>query len=193
MAQLLVLLGLLGWLLGMVAERRLAWRCSALDWPLGLLIALVFVQLALGNRPLVAWALAPPGSPDAPPTFPSLVLTLGTLAPTHTISALRIFLTYAGAYVLVVHLIRTRAQLDRLMSTLLILGGGLAFLGLLDYLGREAWLLRWRNTPATGPVSFSTLGGPFSFGPPASFGNDAVVNQQIQSQNQGSQSCASTG
>ena len=46
---------------------------------------------------------------------------------------------------------------------------------------------------ATGPVSFSTLGGPFSFGPPASFGNDAVVNQQIQSQNQGSQSCASTG
>jgi hypothetical protein len=106
-AQLLVLVGLLGWLLGMVAERRLAWRCSALDWPLGLLIALVFVQLTLGNRPLAAWALASPGSPDAPPAFPSLVLTLGTLAPTHTISALRIFLTYAGAYVLVIHLIRT--------------------------------------------------------------------------------------
>ncbi|HXA62924.1 MAG TPA: FecR family protein [Streptosporangiaceae bacterium] len=48
---------------------------------------------------------------------------------------------------------------------------------------------------ATGPVSFSTLGGPFSFGPPASFGNDAVVNQQIQNQNQnqGNQSCASNG
>ena len=163
MAQLLVLLGLLGWLLGMVAERRLAWRCSALDWPLGLLIALVFVQLALGNRPLVAWALAPPGSPDAPPAFPSLVLTLGTLAPPHTISALRIFLTYAGAYVLVIHLIRTRAQLDRLMSTLLILGGGLAFLGLLDYLGREAWLLRWRNTPATGRLS-GTFANPDHFG-----------------------------
>jgi len=162
-AELLVLLGLLGWLLGMVAERRLAWRCSALDWPLGLLIALVFVQLALGNRPLVAWALAPSGSPDAPPAFPSLVLTLGTLAPTHTISALRIFLTYAGAYVLVIHLIRTRAQLDRLMSTLLILGGGLAFLGLLDYLGREAWLLRWRNTPATGRLS-GTFANPDHFG-----------------------------
>ena len=158
-----MLLGLLGWLLGMVAERRLAWRCSALDWPLGLLIALVIVQLALGNRPLVAWALAPPGSPDAPPAFPSLVLTLGTLAPPHTISALRIFLTYAGAYVLVVHLIRTRAQLDRLMSTLLILGGGLAFLGLLDYLGREAWLLRWRNTPATGRLS-GTFANPDHFG-----------------------------
>ena len=158
-----MLLGLLGWLLGMVAERRLAWRCSALDWPLGLLIALVFVQLALGNRPLVAWALAPSGSPDAPPAFPSLVLTLGTLAPTHTISALRIFLTYAGAYVLVIHLIRTRAQLDRLMSTLLILGGGLAFLGLLDYLGREAWLLRWRNTPATGRLS-GTFANPDHFG-----------------------------
>jgi len=48
---------------------------------------------------------------------------------------------------------------------------------------------------ATGPVSFSTLGGPSSFGPPASFGNDAVVNQQIQNQNQnqGNQSCASHG
>jgi FecR protein len=46
---------------------------------------------------------------------------------------------------------------------------------------------------ATAPVSFSTIGGPPSFGPPASFGNDAVVNQQIQSQSQGSQSCASTG
>ena len=43
---------------------------------------------------------------------------------------------------------------------------------------------------ATAPVSFSTTGGPFSFGPPASFGNDAVVNQQILNQNQ---SCASNG
>ena len=46
---------------------------------------------------------------------------------------------------------------------------------------------------ATAPVSFSTTGGLSSFGPPVSFGNDAVVNQQIQSQNQGSQSCASNG
>lgn len=46
---------------------------------------------------------------------------------------------------------------------------------------------------AGAPVSFSTTGGPSSFGPPASFGNDAVVNQQIQNQNQGNQSCASNG
>ena len=46
---------------------------------------------------------------------------------------------------------------------------------------------------AAGPVSFSTLGGPSSFGPPASFGNDALVNQQNQNQNQGNQSCASNG
>jgi hypothetical protein len=48
---------------------------------------------------------------------------------------------------------------------------------------------------ATAPVSFSTVGGLSSFGPPASFGNDAVVNQQIQNQNQnqGNQSCASNG
>jgi hypothetical protein len=147
----------------MAVERRLVWRCSALDLPLGLLIAFVLVQLALGNRPLVAWALAPSGSLDATPALPSLVLALGTLAPTHTTSALLIFLTYAGTYVLVIHLIRTRAQLDRLMSTLLILGGLLAFFGLLDYLGRDAWLLRWRNTPTTGRLS-GTFANPDHFG-----------------------------
>ena len=107
------MLGLLCWLLGMVVERQLVWRRSALDLPLGLLITLVLVQLALGNRPLAAWALAPSGSLDAPPALPSLVLALGTLAPSHTTSALLVFLTYAGAYVLVIHLIRTRSQLDR--------------------------------------------------------------------------------
>jgi hypothetical protein len=38
---------------------------------------------------------------------------------------------------------------------------------------------------AAAPVSFSTTGGPSSFGPPSSFGNDSVVNQQNQ--------CASPG
>jgi hypothetical protein len=45
---------------------------------------------------------------------------------------------------------------------------------------------------AAAPVSFSTTGGPSSFGPPSSFGNDSVVNQQNQNQNQGNQ-CASPG
>ncbi len=162
-AELLVLLGLLGWLVGMVAERRLAWRASAVDWPVGLLIALVLFQLVLGNRPLAAWALGAPGDPGnaAPP--PALVLTLGTLARGHTIDALRIFLSYVGAYALVIHLIRTRAQLERLVGTLLVLGGGLAFLGLLDYLARDAWLLRWRSAPGTGRLS-ATFANPDHFG-----------------------------
>jgi putative inorganic carbon (HCO3(-)) transporter len=144
-----VLLGLLCWLLRMVAEQRLEWRATALDWPLALLVLLVLAQVALGNRPLVRWALAPPGAPDA---LPALFLGLGTVAPGHTARSLLLLLTYAGAYVLVVNLIRTRAQLDRLVGTLLTLGGVLAFLALLDYLGREAWLLRWRG-PDTGRLS----------------------------------------
>jgi tetratricopeptide (TPR) repeat protein len=130
----------------MAAERRLEWRSTALDRPLALLIVLVLGQLALGNRPLARWALAPAGAPDS---LPALFLTLGTVASAHTARSLLLLLTYAGAYLLVVNLVRTRAQLDRLVSTLLAFGGLLAFLGLLDYLGREAWLLRWRG-PATG-------------------------------------------
>jgi tetratricopeptide (TPR) repeat protein len=162
-AELLVLIGLLGWLLGMVAERRLAWRASAVDWPLGLLIVLVLLQLVLGNRALLPWALGSPGDLGSASTPPGLVLSLGTLARAHTIDALRIFLSYVGAYVLVIHLVRTRAQLERLVGTLLALGGALAFLGLLDYLARDAWLLRWRSAPATGRLS-ATFANPDHFG-----------------------------
>jgi tetratricopeptide (TPR) repeat protein/O-antigen ligase len=147
----------------MVVQGQLEWRRSALDLPLALLLALVLVQLALGNRPLAAWALAPPGSPETPLGLPPLFLAVGTIAPTHTIEAGLVFLTYAGTYALVLQLIRTRAQLDRLVSTLLIVGGLLAFFGLLDYLGRDAWLLRWRNTPATGRLS-GTFANPDHFG-----------------------------
>ena len=151
--QLLLLLALLLWVVRMLVERRLEWRCSALDLPLALLVSLVLVQLALGNRPLAAWALAPAGPPDVPSAVPALFLALGTVAPTHTARSLLLLLTYAGAYVLVVNLIRTRRQLDRLVSTLLILGGGLAFLGLLDFLTHEVWLLRWRDSIPTGRLS----------------------------------------
>jgi tetratricopeptide (TPR) repeat protein/O-antigen ligase len=150
---------LLGWILGMVAERRLAWRSTALDLPLGLLILLVLGQLALGNGPLVRWALAPAGAPDAPP---SLFLALGSVAPAHTARSLLLLLTYAGAYLLVVNLVRTRTQLDRLVSTLLAFGGLLGFLALLDYLGRESWLLRWRGA-APGRLS-GTFVNPDHFG-----------------------------
>jgi tetratricopeptide (TPR) repeat protein len=133
----------------MVAGRRLELRSTALDLPLALLIVLVLGQLALGNRPFARWALAPAGAPDS---LPSLFFALGTVAPAHTARSLLLLLTYAGAYLLVVNLVRTRAQLDRLVGTLLAFGGLVAFLGLLDYLGREAWLLRWRG-PATGRLS----------------------------------------
>ncbi len=144
----------------MVAERRLTWRSSALDLPLALLIGLVLVQLALGNRPLAAWALAPF---DPPYDLPAVFVVLGSIAPTHTARALQLFLTYAGAYVLVIQLIRTRRQLDRLVSTVLILGGLLAFAALLDHLARDAWLLRWRSSPATGRLA-GTFANPDHFG-----------------------------
>ena len=147
----------------MITERQLSWRRSALDLPLALLIALVLLQLALGNRPLAAWALAPAGSADVLVALPELFLGVGTIAPAHTIQALLLFLTYAIAYILVLHLIRTRPQLDRLVNTLLIVGGLLAFFALLDYLGRDAWLLRWRSTPATGRLS-GTFANPDHFG-----------------------------
>jgi tetratricopeptide (TPR) repeat protein len=138
----------------MLVERRLEWRSTPVDLPLSLLLVLVLVQLALGNRSLVAWALASPASgPDMSASLPPLFLTVGTIAPAHTGRALLLLLTYAGAYTLVISLIRTRLQLDRLVSMLLILGGGMAFLGLLDYLAHDAWLLRWRDSTATGRLS----------------------------------------
>ena len=144
----------------MAAERRLTWRSSALDLPLALLIGLVLVQLALGNRALAAWALAPV---DPPYDLPAVFLVLGSIAPAHTARALQLFLTYAGAYVLVIQLIRTRRQLDRLVGTVLILGGLLAFAGLLDYLARAAWLLRWGSSPPTGRLA-GTFANPDHFG-----------------------------
>jgi tetratricopeptide (TPR) repeat protein/O-antigen ligase len=144
----------------MAAERRLTWRSSALDLPLALLIGFVLVQLALGNRPLAAWALAPF---DPPHDLPAVFVVLGSIAPTHTARALQLFLTYAGAYVLVIQLIRTRRQLDRLVGTVLILGGLLAFAGLLDYLARAAWLLRWGSSPPTGRLA-GTFANPDHFG-----------------------------
>src|SRR5215472_7048840 len=61
--QLLALTALLSWALEMIAARRLEWRRTALDLPLVLLIAVVVLQLALGNGPLAEWALSAP-SPD---------------------------------------------------------------------------------------------------------------------------------
>lgn len=151
--ELLTLGGLTLWVLAMARARRLEWRRTALDLPLALLLALVLLQLVLGNGPLVAWALAPAvGEPDAPAALPTLLL-LGTVSPAQTARSLRLFLTYAGVYVLVVNLIRTRVRLDRLLQTLLALGGGVSFLGLLDYLTGETWFLGWRDHAPSGRLT----------------------------------------
>ncbi|MBF8287749.1 MAG: TPR REGION protein, partial [Candidatus Rokubacteria bacterium] len=50
--QLLVLLSLLGWTVGMAAAGQLEWRRTALDLPLGLLVLLILLQLAVGPGPL---------------------------------------------------------------------------------------------------------------------------------------------
>ncbi|MBI4634804.1 MAG: O-antigen ligase family protein [Candidatus Rokubacteria bacterium] len=153
-AEVLALLGLLLWVLRMLAARRLEWRRTALDLPLALLTALVLLQLVLGNGPLADWALAPPGaSLDAPAELPAPFWTLGTVSPAQTLQSLLLMLTYAGAYVLVVNQIRTRRQLDGLVRVLLLLGGLLAFVGLIGYLSGEAWLVPWHDAPLSGRLS----------------------------------------
>ncbi len=120
--QLVLLSGLVLWVLRMAASGRLEWRRTALDLPLVLLVGVVLAQLALGNGPLVAWALAPaPGEPLAPVALPTLFL-LGTVSPAQTARSFRLYLTYASVYVLVVNVIRTRRALNRLIGTLLVLG-----------------------------------------------------------------------
>jgi tetratricopeptide (TPR) repeat protein len=153
LVQLLTLTGLLFWVLRMAAEGRLEWRRTALDLPLGLLIAVVLLQLAVGNRPLAGWALAPPADPDQPVELPRMLLSLGTVAPAQTVRTFRLFLTYVSVFVLVVNLVRTRRELDRLVRAIVLLGGALAFLGLVDYLTGETWLLPWRDHPATGRLA----------------------------------------
>ena len=152
--QLLVLLALLAWTLSMVVQGRVEWRRTALDLPLGLLLLLVLIQLAVGNGPLRDWALGPPAAGSA--TLPARFLALGTVSPAQTGRSLLLFLTYTGVYVLTVNLIRRRRDLDRLVRVLLLAGGVLAFFSVLDYLSREAWVFRWRQGSA-GP----RLTGPF--------------------------------
>jgi tetratricopeptide (TPR) repeat protein len=162
--EMLALAGIVLWILGMLAARRIQWRRTALDLPLGLLALLVLAQLAVGNGPLVAWALAPPPADlDLRAVFPGRLLLLGTVAPPHTAEALVTFLTYASAYVLVVNLVRTRRSLERLVGTLLLAGGLLAFLALLDFLADQAWLVPGQADAVRGRLA-GTFVNPDHFG-----------------------------
>jgi tetratricopeptide (TPR) repeat protein/O-antigen ligase len=153
-AFLLIGLAAAAWLAGALAARRLEWRRTPLDLPVLLLLALVAGQVALGNRALVDWALAPPGPvTELAADFPTPFLTVGTVAPRRTIVAFLIFAGYAAVYFLVTQTVRTRRQVGRLVRTLLVVGALLAFLGLLDYLTGETWLLRWREHPFVARLS----------------------------------------
>lgn len=160
-AELLTLLGLVLWVVGMAGRGRLEWRRTALDLPLGLLVLLVLVQLALGNRPVAGWALAPSSDrSDLPTPF----FSLGTVSPERTLAGLLTLLTCAGVFLLVVNLIRRRRQLDRLVQTLLLIGGVLAFLGMLDYFAGTGWLAPWREAPPPKRLS-GTFANPDHFAP----------------------------
>src|SRR5439155_1573724 len=152
--QLLVLLSALAWVLGMVVAGRLEWRRTALDRPVGLLIVLIATQLVLGPGPLLRWALA---SPESAPFLPARFLFVGTVSPGDTTRALLLFLTYVGVYAVVVNVVRRRADVERLVRTLLVTGGVVAFASLVDFLAREDWVFRWRAERLSGRLT-----GPFA-------------------------------
>jgi tetratricopeptide (TPR) repeat protein/O-antigen ligase len=164
LAFLLVAAAAAAWLVGSLLERELAWRRSALDLPLVLLLALVLLQIAVGNRALVTWALgAARPVTDVAADFPAPFLTIGSVTPHQTLSSGLVFAGYAAVYALVVQLVRTRRQVSFIVSLLLTVGGVMAFLGLLDYLTGETWLLAWRDHPFTGRLS-GTFVNPDHFG-----------------------------
>lgn len=80
---------------------------------------------------------------------------MGTISPSQTWHALVCLLVYASAYVLTVHLLRERRQVERFVQILVAVGGLLAFLSLLDYMAGEASLSsgaipRWRRRGCSG-------------------------------------------
>ena len=142
------------WLVAALVERQLQWRRTPLDLPLALLLGLVALQIVVGNRALVAWALAPAHLvTEVAADFPAPFLTVGSVTPRQTLTSGLVFAGYAAVYLLVVQTVRTRRQVGFFVSLLLTVGGVMAFLGLLDYLTGETWLLAWRDHPFTGRLS----------------------------------------
>lgn len=145
LTEIVPFLGVGLWIVAALVAGRLEWRRTALDLPLALLVALVVVQIVLGNRPLVSWALAPvPAAVDAPARLSLPYFAVGTVTPSQTTQSLLLLLTYVAVYVLVTQTVSHRSQLSRLVQTLLLFGGLLAFLGLGDYLTGGGWLVEQR-------------------------------------------------
>lgn len=162
-AQLLALAGSLVWLARMIVRGRLEWRRSVLDGPFVLLVLVIGVQLALGNGPLVEWALDPVAGPEASPRDLPPLWFVGTISPSQTLHALLLLLTYAAAYMLTVQRLRDRRHLERFVEVLMCVGGGLAFLSLLDYLVGDARLIFWRDTAMITRRLFGTFANPNHF------------------------------
>jgi hypothetical protein len=127
------------------------------------LLALIAVQLAVGNGALVGWALAPARAvTEVVADFPAPFLTVGTVAPRDTATAALTFVGYAAVYSLVVQVVRTRRHVGRLVRTLLLIGGLMAFVGLVDYFTGASALARWRGHAFPARVS-GTFANPDHF------------------------------
>src|SRR5262245_13583584 len=105
-AELFVLAGLLAWALGMANAGQLEWCPTAVDKPLALFAVLILLQLAIGNGPLRAWALAPPT--PGPATFPARFLLLRSVSPAATAPSLLLLLGFAGGFLLLGALVLPR-------------------------------------------------------------------------------------
>jgi tetratricopeptide (TPR) repeat protein len=153
-ALLLIAISIAAWLGAMLVARRLEWRRTPLDVPLALLAAVLLLQLLLGNRALVSWALAPvPVPADLTVAFPVPAWLVGSVTPRQTLNSALIFVGYVAVYYLVVNVVRTRRDVGRLVRLLVGVGGLMAFLGLVDYLTGDTWLLSWRDHPYVGRLS----------------------------------------
>ena len=139
-ALLLIALSIAAWLGAMLVARRLEWRRTPLDLPLALVTAVLLLQLLLGNRTLVSWALAPAPTPaDLTVAFPVPAWLVGSVTPRQTLNSALIFLGYVAVYYLVVNVVRSRRDVSRLIRLLVGVGGLMAFLGLVDYLTGDTW------------------------------------------------------
>ena len=121
---------------------------GALDLPLGLLAALVLVQVAVGNGALAAVAPAPPSGDLGAPAGAALALRVGTVSPAQTLRSFRLLLrmprsTFSSS--------TSRARARRSIGSWDARAAGrrvLAFLALLDHLSGRAWL-RAGSQPST--------------------------------------------
>lgn len=139
--QLAALLGVALWIVRAVVAGRLEWRRTALDVPVALLVGLVLVQVVVGNRQLVSWALGPaPADPLMPASLPVPFLAIGAVTPSQTLESLLLLLAYACVYLLATQALSHRSHLDGFIRVLLLAGGLLAVFALGDHLGGGGWL-----------------------------------------------------